>query len=104
MAAPRHNVSFPDSPAQRPRPATPSVTGKVVLQSSACADLWHRDRAGGACTEPSAKRCNDRWVLRTSLIAGTDAVLAGAGALVGQRVPERAFGPLATASESLSVD
>jgi len=63
----------------------------------------HTPASGGARTEPSAKRCNDRWVLRTSLIAGTDAVL-GAGALGGQRVPERAFEALSTAGKPLSVD
>ncbi|MGO9150976.1 MAG: hypothetical protein ACLP1E_01745 [Acidimicrobiales bacterium] len=42
-------------------------------------------------------------MLRTSLIAGTEAVL-GAGALGGQRVPERAFETLSTAGKPLSVD
>src|ERR1017187_3174355 len=42
------------SPAHRPRPATPSVTGKVVLQLFACADLWHRDRASHSARSTSA--------------------------------------------------
>jgi hypothetical protein len=51
-----------------------------------------------------ASECNDRWVLRTSLIREIDAVLAAVGDLLERRVPERALEVISKANESFSDD
>jgi hypothetical protein len=49
-------------------------------------------------------RCDDGWVLRTSLIGEIDAVLAAVDGLLGQWVPERALEFVLAGNASMSAD